>query len=166
MSDGKGGPEGRPSWDDYFMDLMKQVAQRATCDRGKSGCVIVKDRRIVATGYVGSPPGFPHCDEAGHLMKKVLDEDGTVREHCVRTIHAEQNAICQAARYGIPLEGTTLYCRMEPCRTCALLIVSVGIKRVVAQRLYHAGQDTREMFRTADVELVVTDPSVERYPGQ
>ena len=156
----------RPSWDDYFMGLMKEVAQRATCDRGKSGCVIVKDRRIVATGYVGSPPGFPHCDEAGHLLKKVLDEDGTVREHCVRTIHAEQNAICQAARVGTSLEGATVYCKMEPCRTCALLIVSVGIRRVVAHRMYHAAQETREIFRTAGIELVVTDPNVESYPGQ
>ena len=91
----------RPSWDEYFLGLMDEVGARATCDRGRSGCIIVRDKQIVCTGYVGSPPGFPHCDEVGHLMKEVVEEDGTSRMHCVRTIHAEQNAICQAARYGI-----------------------------------------------------------------
>ncbi len=110
---------------------VDEVAKRATCDRGKSGCLIVKDKRILCSGYVGSPPGFPHCDEAGHLLKKVINDDGSISRHCVRTIHAEQNAICQAAKYGIPLEGTTLYCTMEPCRVCAMLIISVGVKKVV-----------------------------------
>ena len=156
----------RPSWDEYFLGLMTEISKRATCDRGKAGCVIVRDRRIVATGYVGTPKGFPHCDEEGHLLKQVMDEDGTVRQHCVRTIHAEQNAICQAARYGIPLDGAVLYCTMEPCRTCALLIVSVGIRRVVARRRYHAAGDTREIFELAGMELVVIDEEVETYPGQ
>ncbi len=156
----------RISWDDYFIDLMETVSKRATCDRGRSGCIIVRDRRIVSTGYVGSPPGLPHCDEIGHLMKDVIDEDGTVRSHCVRTIHAEQNAICQAARYGISLEGTTLYCKMEPCRVCAMLIISAGIKKVVAKKKYHAAQETREMFREADVELVVLENEIESYSNQ
>ena len=156
----------RLTWDEYFLDLMDEVGKRATCDRGRSGCIVVKDKRIVATGYVGSPPGLPHCDEVGHLMKKVVDEDGTIRQHCVRTIHAEQNAICQASRYGIPLEGTTLYCRMEPCRTCAMLIISVGIRKVVARRRYHAAQETREMFQQAGVEMVVVEDELERYERQ
>jgi len=155
----------RPSWDDYFLGLMEEVGKRATCDRGKSGCVIVRDRRIVATGYVGAPPGFPHCDEAGHLLKQVMDEDGTLRQHCVRTIHAEQNAICQAARYGIPLDGAWLYCKMEPCRTCAMLIVSVGIRRVVALRQYHAGEESRQILRQAGVVLETRENQVESYPG-
>ncbi|MBM3264670.1 MAG: cytidine/deoxycytidylate deaminase family protein [candidate division Zixibacteria bacterium] len=159
-------PHVRPSWDEYFMGLMEEVGKRATCDRGRSGCIVVRDKRIIATGYVGSPPGLPHCDEAGHLMKKVVDEDGTIRQHCVRTIHAEQNAICQAARYGIPLEGATLYCKMEPCRTCAMLIISVGIRKVVARRRYHAAQETREMFRDAGVELVVIEDQTETYTNQ
>lgn len=157
---------GRISWDEYFMELMDTVAKRATCDRGRSGCLIVRDRRIVSTGYVGSPPGLPHCDDVGHLMKEVIDEDGTVRNHCVRTIHAEQNAICQAARYGISLEGTTLYCKMEPCRVCAMLIISSGIKKVVAKKKYHAAQETRDMFREAGVELVVVDNEIETYTNQ
>lgn len=156
----------RPSWDDYFLGLVEQVASRATCDRGRSGCVVVRDKRIICTGYVGAPSGLPHCDETGHLMKRVTDEDGTVRQHCVRTIHAEQNAICQAARYGLSLDGTTLYCTMEPCRTCAMLIISVGIRRVVAKRMYHAAQETRDMFEAAGVELEVAENVVQEYTGQ
>jgi len=156
----------RPSWDEYFIKLVDEVAQRATCDRGKSGCIIVKEKRILCSGYVGSPPGFPHCDEAGHLLKKVIDDDGTVRQHCMRTIHAEQNAICQAAKYGIPLNGTTLYCTMEPCRVCAMLIISVGVKRVVAKRRYHAAEETRELFEKAGVELSVLTDDIEHYENQ
>ena len=156
----------RPSWDEYFVGLVDEIAGRATCDRGRSGCVVVRNKRIICTGYVGSPSGLSHCDEIGHLLKKAVDEDGTVRQHCVRTIHAEQNAICQAARYGLPLEGTTLYCTMEPCRVCAMLIASVGIQRVVAKRRYHAGQDTREIFAQAGVELDVMSDEIESYEGQ
>ncbi len=158
--------QGRPSWDEYFIRLVDEVASRATCDRGRSGCVVVRDKRIICTGYVGSPPGLPHCDEAGHSMKQMVDEDGTVREHCVRTIHAEQNAICQAAKYGLSVKDTTLYCTMEPCRVCAMLITSVGISRVVAKRRYHAGQDTRELFARAGVELDILEDIVESYESQ
>jgi dCMP deaminase len=156
----------RPSWDEYFLELVDQVAARATCDRGKSGCVVVRNKRIICTGYVGSPSGMPHCDEAGHDMKQMIDEDGTARQHCVRTVHAEQNAICQAARYGLQLDGTTLYCSMEPCRVCAMLIASSGITRVVAKRRYHAGQDTRHILAGAGVELEILDDAVETYEGQ
>ncbi|WP_339338159.1 cytidine/deoxycytidylate deaminase family protein [uncultured Oceanicoccus sp.] len=156
----------RPDWDNYFIDMMDTVGKRATCDRGRSGCIIVKDRRIISTGYVGSPSGLPHCDEVGHLMKQVIDDDGTTRQHCMRTIHAEQNAICQAAKHGISLEGSTLYCKMEPCRVCAMLIISCGIKKVVAKSLYHAAQETRDMFRQAGVAMVVLDNTVESYDHQ
>lgn len=156
----------RPTWDQYFIGLIEQVGTRATCDRGKSGCIVVKDKRILCTGYVGSPPGLPHCDDEGHLLKKVIDDSGNMSQHCVRTIHAEQNAICQAARYGIPLDGTTLYCTMEPCRTCAMLIISVGIKKVVAKRRYHAGQETRELFKQAGLESTVLEEKTEQYDKQ
>jgi len=156
----------RVSWDEYFMDLMESVSRRATCDRGRSGCIIVKDNRIICTGYVGSPSGLPHCDDVGHLMKDVMDENGTTRSHCVRTIHAEQNAICQAAKHGVSLEGTILYCKMEPCRVCAMLIISAGIKKVIAQKMYHAAQESRDMFRLANVELVVLQQEVETYANQ
>ena len=156
----------RPPWDEYFIRLVDEVASRATCDRGRSGCVVVRDKRIICTGYVGSPPGLPHCDDYGHDMKKMVDDDGTVRNHCVRTIHAEQNAICQAAKYGLSLEGTTLYCTMEPCRVCAMLISSVGIKRVVSKTRYHAGHDTREILDRAGVELHILQDVIQHYAGQ
>src|SRR5271157_1746936 len=111
----------RPSWDEYFIDLCRSVAERATCNRGRNGCVIVKDKRILCTGYVGAPPGLPHCDEVGHLFKYVLNSKGEKVQHCVRTIHAEQNAIAQAAKYGISIEGGTLYTLMTPCLDCAKL---------------------------------------------
>ena len=156
----------RPSWDEYFIKLVDEVAQRATCDRGKSGCIIVKDKRILCSGYVGSPPGFAHCDEIGHLLKTVVDDNGTERQHCMRTIHAEQNAICQAAKYGLSLEGTTLYCTMEPCRVCAMLIISVGVKRVIAKKRYHAASDSRELFDHAGIELLVMYDEIEKYTNQ
>ena len=124
----------RPSWDEYFMEIANTVAKRATCDRGRSGCVIARGKQLLVTGYVGSPNGMPHCDEVGHQMKKTIHEDGSITNHCVRTVHAEQNAICQAAKLGIALEDSTLYCRMTPCRTCTMLIINCGIKRVVCEK--------------------------------
>lgn len=153
----------RPSWDEYFIELTRTVASRSTCDRGRSGCVVVKEKHILTTGYVGSPPGMPHCDEAGHLLRKVIDEDGQVRQHCMRTIHAEQNAIIQAAKFGTPLQGSTLYCKMEPCRSCAMSVVAAGIKKVVCEKRYHAAQDSREIFSKCGVELVVINNEVEKY---
>lgn len=156
----------RPSWDEYFMNLADTVAERATCDRGRSGCVIVKDRQILVTGYVGSPRGLPHCDEVGHLFRKMIHSDGHITEHCVRTVHAEQNAITQAARRGIALEGSTLYCRMTPCRTCAMLIINCGIVRVVCQRKYHAAAESEEMFAQAGVKLEYIYDEVQMYERQ
>ncbi len=159
-------PYVRPSWDEYFMEIASTVAKRATCVRGRSGCVIVKNRQILVTGYVGSPRGLPHCDEVGHLFKKTIHEDGTVTNHCVRTVHAEQNAITQAARLGIALEGGTLYCRMTPCRTCAMLIINCGIERVVCEYKYHAGTESEAMFQEAGVELQYLHEEVLKYNNQ
>lgn len=156
----------RPSWDEYFMELAVTVAKRATCDRGRSGCVITRDKQILVTGYVGSPRGLPHCDEVGHLMKKVEHEDGRVSQHCMRTVHAEQNAICQAARLGISLTGSTLYCRMTPCRTCAMLIINCGIVRVVCERKYHDGRESEEMFRLGAVQLEYVNDEIQEYEKQ
>mgnify|MGYP006086330913 CR=1 FL=1 len=153
----------RPSWDSYFVELMQTIGKRATCDRGRSGCIIVKDKQIISTGYVGSPAGLAHCDDVGHLMKKVVDDDGTERMHCMRTIHAEQNAICQAAKHGTSLQGATLYCKMEPCRVCAMLIISCGIIRVVSEKRYHAAQESRDMFKAAGVILDVIEDEEEQY---
>ena len=143
----------RPSWDEYFLEVMHALAKRATCDRGRTACVVVKDNQIVVSGYVGSPPGLPHCDEVGHLMKKVVEEDGSVHEHCMRTIHAEQNALCQAAKRGVSVDGATLYCKLAPCRTCAMLLIAAGIKRVVAEYKYHAGGEAEEMLKLAGVQV-------------
>jgi dCMP deaminase len=156
----------RPNWDRYFLDLCEAVSKRATCDRGRCGAVIVKDKRIMTTGYVGAPMGLPHCDEAGHDMRKVIDENDKISQHCVRTLHAEQNAIIQAARFGISLEGATLYCKMTPCRTCAMMIINAGIKRVVCEKRYHADEDTIGMFQQANVELTIMNNVVEKYDGQ
>jgi dCMP deaminase len=154
----------RPSWDEYFIGVAREVAKRATCDRGRSGCVIVKEKRILTTGYVGAPTGLLHCDNAGHMLRNVIYPDGSISKHCVRTVHAEQNAICQAARFGISLEGATIYCKMEPCFTCAKMITNAGIKRVVCQRRYHAGADTRKLFKKANIKLDVFSNKVESYP--
>ena len=156
----------RPSWDEYFSKMVDAVASRATCDRGRAGCVIVKDKQILVTGYVGSPRGLPHCDDVGHLFKKVIHEDGKITQHCVRTVHAEQNAITQAARRGISLDGSTLYVRMTPCRTCTMLIINTGIVRVVCQKKYHAGEESEAIFKEAGITLDFLSEDLLRYDGQ
>jgi len=153
----------RPSWDEYFMEVMDAISKRATCNRGRSGCVIAKDNQLLVTGYVGSPVGLQHCDDVGHLMKKVIHDDDKITEHCVRTVHAEQNAICQAAKSGVALDGATLYCRMTPCRTCCMLIINCGIKRVVCQRKYHAGSESEAMFLEAGIKLEYFHEEVQQY---
>jgi dCMP deaminase len=159
-------PYKRPSWDEYFMEVCEAISKRATCDRARSGCVIARDNQILVTGYVGAPAGLPHCDEAGHQLKKMLHEDGRITTHCVRTVHAEQNAICQAAKRGIAIGGSTLYCRMTPCRTCAMLIINCGIVRVVCQRRYHDAEDTEKMFKMAGIRLEHIYDEVQRYEAQ
>ncbi len=155
--------DARPTWDEYFMELVDTIGHRATCDRGRSGCVVVKDKRILTTGYVGSPMGAKHCDEVGHEMHKVVHEDGRETMHCIRTIHAEQNALIQAARVGIPLEGSTLYCTMTPCYTCAKLIINAGITRVVAKQDYHAAVQTKRIFKETKVKLDILDKTITKY---
>ncbi len=112
----------RPAWDDYFMEITFQVARRSTCPRAAVGAVIVRDKRILTTGYNGAPTGLPHCTEVGCLM---------VGGHCVRTLHAEQNAIIQAALHGVDVSGSTIYVTHQPCLTCAKMIINAGIVRVV-----------------------------------
>ena len=156
-------PYVRPSWDDYFMEVCDAISKRATCDRGRSGCVIARDKQLLVTGYVGSPRGLPHCDEAGHQMKKVVHEDGSTTQHCVRTVHAEQNAICQAAKLGVSIKGGTLYTRMTPCRTCAMLIINCGIARVVCEKKYRAGEESEKMFARAGISLEFKSDEVLEY---
>lgn len=138
----------RPSWDEYFAEhVVPALAERATCDRGRSAALFVRDNDILASGYVGAPPGEPHCDDVGHLWS----EDG---KHCVRTLHAEQNAILRAARTGVSLRDSVVYCTMEPCLNCAMSLVSLGVYRIVASNAYHAADRSRDMFRRAHIELV------------
>ncbi len=156
----------RPSWDEYFMEIVKIIGSRGTCDRGRSGCVITSDKRIISTGYVGSPVGLPHCDEVGHEMHTVVHEDNHETRHCIRTAHAEQNAIIQAARIGVALEGATLYCKMTPCYACAKMIINAGIKRVVCEEDYHAGQRSKEVFKEAGVLYELLNNRVTEYADQ
>ena len=157
----------RPTWDEYFLGLIGPIGKRGTCDRGRSGSVIVSPHNtILATGYVGAPPGQPHCDEVGHMMRTVIEENGNQSQHCVRTLHAEENAILQCAKDGIRLEGATIYCKMVPCYNCAMRIVRVGIKKLVAQKRYHADKLSMELFDKAGVKIVVIDNTTEAYKQQ
>ena len=156
----------RPTWDEYFLEIMHAVAKRATCNRGKSGCVIARDKQILVTGYVGSPKGLPHCDEVGHLMKTVIHADNSQSQHCVRTTHAEQNAICQAAKLGISINKGTLYCSMTPCYTCAKMIINAGILRVVCEKKYHRGKESEELFKEAGIQLDYVSKEIEKYDDQ
>ncbi len=128
-----GAEDRRPTWDEYFMNIAHEVAKRSTCERAQVGAVIVRDKRILTTGYNGSPRGLPHCSEVGCLM-----DNG----HCVRTLHAEQNAIIQAALHGIITEGATIYVTHQPCFNCAKTIINAGISEIVYGREY---QDDRSM---------------------
>lgn len=117
----------RASWDEYFMAIARQVATRSTCDRKHVGAVVVRERMILTTGYNGSIRGLPHCDEVGHLM-----EDG----HCVRTTHAEANALVQAARNGVSVDGADIYVTASPCFGCFKLIANAGLTRIVFGEFY------------------------------
>jgi len=111
----------RPDWPYYFMDIAERVAQRSTCPRRAVGAVIVKQKRILATGYNGAPSGMDHCVDVGCLM---------VDDHCVRTLHAEQNAIIQAAQFGVSTKGAEIYCTSSPCLSCAKMIINAGVEKV------------------------------------
>jgi dCMP deaminase len=156
----------RPSWDEYFMGLVDAVAKRGTCDRGRTGVVIVKDKRILSTGYVGSPPGMPHCDDVGHLIKTVVHEDGSETKHCLRTLHAEMSAIAWAAKKGVSLDGSTLYTKLAPCFHCAKMLVSAGIVRVVCKKRYHDDNEAMRLFEKAGIKVDVLENEVEKYDDQ
>jgi dCMP deaminase len=120
----------RPSWDEYYMNIVDLVKDRSTCLRRKVGAIIVKDKRILASGYNGAPAGCKHCEEIGCLREKLNVPSGERHELC-RASHAEQNAIVQAAKHGISIDGGTIYVTTRPCIICSKLIINAGIKRVV-----------------------------------
>ncbi len=144
----------RPSWDTYFIDITLEVAKRATCLRAQVGAIIVKDKRILTTGYNGAPKGLPHCLDEGCEM---------VGGHCVRSLHAEQNAILQAAEYGVSLEGGTIYITHQPCVTCAKMIINAGIRRVVYAGLY-PDELAMKYLRMAGIQIDYMDLG-ERTPA-
>ncbi len=134
----------RSSWDQYFMDIARQVASRATCDRKHVGALLVRDRTILSTGYNGSIRGLPHCDDVGHMM-----ENG----HCVATVHAEANAIIQAAKNGVRIDGATMYTSASPCWPCFKLIANAGCVRIVYGEFYR-DQRIFEFASRLGLELV------------
>jgi len=120
----------RPSWDEYFTQIAQLVSKRSTCLRRKVGAVIVKQRRVLATGYNGTPSGITHCEKTGCLRQKLGIPSGQRHELC-RGLHAEQNALLQASLYGISLAGATLYCTNQPCVICVKMIINAGIKEII-----------------------------------
>ncbi|MDK2879539.1 MAG: dCMP deaminase, partial [Thermoanaerobacteraceae bacterium] len=142
----------RPSWDSYFMEIAHVVAKRSTCLRRQVGAVIVKDKRIMTTGYNGAPTGIAHCEEVGCLRDELNIPSGQRHELC-RGIHAEQNAIIQAAIWGVGIKGATLYCTTQPCALCAKMLINAGITRIVYEGNY---PDTLAMrlLEEAGVEVI------------
>ena len=126
----------RLTWDQYFMTITQQVAERSTCNRAKVGAVIVRDRNILATGYNGAPAGMPHCTEAGCLIYESKTPYGEVEQNCFRTIHAEINAIAQAAKNGSNIKDSSIYVTHTPCIHCIKVLVNTGIKRVYYETPY------------------------------
>lgn len=134
----------RPDWDSYFIKIANAVSERSTCDRAQVGCVLVLDKRILTTGFNGSPTGQPHCDEVGHLM---------VDGHCVRTIHAETNAIIQAALHGVSTKSATCYVTHFPCMNCAKALVNAGITRLVYNNPYRIDPISVQFLEGANIEI-------------
>ena len=138
------GSGGRKSWHDYFMDIATLVATRSTCDRKHVGAVIVRDRVILTTGYNGSIAGAPHCDDVGHLM---------IDGHCTRTVHAEMNAIAQAAKNGITIDGADLYVTARPCWNCFRVIANAGIESVYYGEEYRPDENIADNLKYTNVKL-------------
>jgi dCMP deaminase len=127
--------DARPTWDEYFLEVAKLVAKRATCLRRSVGAVLVKDKRVLATGYNGAPSGLKHCIEIGCMRQKLKIPSGQRHELC-RALHAEQNALIQASLYGICVKGSTLYATNQPCVICAKMLINAGIKDIVVAEGY------------------------------
>ncbi|MDI6600456.1 MAG: cytidine/deoxycytidylate deaminase family protein [Thermoanaerobacteraceae bacterium] len=141
----------RPSWDDYFMEILDIVKTRSTCIRRHVGALIVRDNRILTTGYNGAPSGMAHCEDVGCLREKMGIPSGERQEFC-RGLHAEQNAIIQAGLYGVNIKGSTIYCTHKPCITCTKMIINAGIMRVVYKEDYPDAL-SEEFFKEAGVKV-------------
>lgn len=142
----------RPCWDEYFMTLVEDVKERSTCLRRQVGALIVKENRILATGYNGAPTGCTHCEQSGCLREKLHIPSGQRHELC-RALHAEQNAFLQASKYGIAVQGATLYVTTQPCSLCAKMIINAGIVKVVFKGEY-PDELSLELLKEAKIEMV------------
>lgn len=142
----------RPAWDDYFMKITKDVSMRSSCTRRSVGAILVKDRQILATGYNGAPADLRHCEETGCLRMQLQIPSGERAEIC-RGLHAEQNAIIQAAIHGVPIKGAMLYSTTQPCLICAKMIINAGVKRIVYEGDY-PDKLSLEMMNEAKIELI------------
>ena len=143
----------RPSWDEYFMQMAELVRSRSSCLRRGVGAVIVKDNRVIASGYNGAPKGIAHCEETGCLRQQMNVPSGQRHELC-RGLHAEQNAIIQAACLGVSIEGATLYCTTQPCVICTKMLINAGIKRVVISESY-PDELAEKMIKEAGIQVDV-----------
>lgn len=142
----------RPSWDEYFQEITRVVASRSTCMRRQVGCVIVKDKRLLTSGYNGAPSGLAHCSQVGCIRQQTGIPSGERQELC-RGLHAEQNALVQAALHGVSVAGGTLYCTHQPCITCTKMIINAGITRVLFENCYPDAL-ARAMFEESGIEVV------------
>ena len=144
----------RPGWDDYFMDMTELVATRSTCLRRQVGAVIVRDKHIISTGYNGAPKGVPHCAEKGGCLREKLGVPSGEKHELCRALHAEQNAIIQAATLGHSVEGATMYVTYQPCIICAKMIINAGIERIVVRNGY-PDELSVKMLAEAEHKMVV-----------
>ncbi|MEE1038955.1 MAG: cytidine/deoxycytidylate deaminase family protein [Eubacterium sp.] len=142
----------RPSWDEYFMQMAELTAKRSTCLRRQVGAIIVKDKHIIATGYNGAPKGLPHCEDLGGCYREKLGVPSGQRHELCRALHAEQNAIIQAATLGQSIEGGTIYVTHQPCVICAKMIINAGIKRIVVRNGY-PDELAQSMIDDADLKI-------------
>ena len=152
-------PRQRPDWDTYFMKICQVVAERSTCLRRQVGALLVGNRRLLATGYNGAPQGLPHCAETGCLRDQMKIPSGERQELC-RGLHAEQNAIIQAAVHGVALQNVTCYSTIQPCITCAKMLINANVTRIVYQGDY-PDELAAQMLEAAGVELVQWPPGRE-----
>lgn len=145
----------RPSWDEYFMTLADEVATRTTCLRRAVGAIIVKEKRILATGYNGVPTGLRHCSAIGCLREKLGVPSGQRHEIC-RGLHAEQNALLQAARYGIDIEGSSIYITTQPCVVCAKMLINAGISEIIYRNPY-PDELAMELLNESNIKIRIFD---------
>jgi len=150
----------RPDWDEYFLEIAHVVAKRSTCVRRQIGAVIVKDRRILTTGYNGAPSGLAHCIETGCMRNELNIPSGTRHEVC-RALHSEMNAIIQAAQHGVSTKGATLYCTNQPCSVCSKMLINAGITKVIYTGSY-PDDFALTLLKEANVELVNRSQDAEK----